>query len=149
MSAKPWASTPVERRSDGRHFLLYQGLNPAPARNESTITAITQIALIAAYALAALALGAGLTQVAGVAPLIAALLGALLFLAAVLLQEALNRRRQGRQTQAALSRAGEQLAALKGRLVAAEKSLTEVRATIDQDRGLELIRPVIIVGHAA
>ena len=52
MSAKPWASTPVERRSDGRHFLLYQGLNPAPARNESTITAITQIALIAAYALA-------------------------------------------------------------------------------------------------
>ncbi|MDP7429318.1 MAG: EAL domain-containing protein [Alphaproteobacteria bacterium] len=135
MSAKPWASTPVERRSDGRHFLLYQGLNPAPARNESTITAITQIALIAAYALAALALGAGLTQVAGVAPLIAALLGALLFLAAVLLQEALNRRRQGRQTQAALSRAGEQLAALKGRLVAAEKSLTEVRATIDQAEG--------------
>jgi cyclic-di-GMP phosphodiesterase TipF (flagellum assembly factor) len=135
MLVKPWAPTPLQRRSDGWHFLLYQGLNPAPARNESTITAITQIALIAAYALAALALGAGLTQVAGVAPLIAALLGALLFLAAVLLQEALGRRRQGRQTQAALSRAGEQLAALKGRLVAAEKSLGEIRATVDQAEG--------------
>ncbi len=72
---------------------------------------------------------------AGVAPLPAALLGGLLFLAAVLLHEGVNRRRAVREIQAALSEAREEAEELKRRLVASEKSLAETRAVMDRAEG--------------
>ncbi len=72
---------------------------------------------------------------AGVAPLPAALSGALLFLAAMLVHEGINRRRSEREIVNELGEAREEAAATKRRLLATEKSLVDTRATIDRAEG--------------